>query len=91
MIRRLMTNPAAVVLIVLAVVSVIAIQWSLGVTMHGNEGMNWSGEPSEEQISQMRLNQIAGAVPALAVVVVVSSVLGVLAIASASRRGSPSR
>jgi hypothetical protein len=84
MIRRLVTNPAVVVLVVLAVLAALAVDWGIDTTL-ATQSMSWTGEPSEEQLLALRISQIANILPAPGVLVGVLSVLGILAIAAVTR------
>lgn len=91
MIRRLATNPAAVALVVLLVLCLVGTVW--GVQLNAaDQGISYTGEPTEQQVWQMRILRLAGFVPTIATFVGVAALLGVLVIASASRsRTAPSR
>ncbi len=56
MMRRL--HPAEVALVVLAIVPIVVL-WELLAATQRNTGMSWSGEPSQEVIFTMALNQLA--------------------------------
>lgn len=91
MIRRLATNPAVLVLVVLAVLSVAVAVWGVH-TSATDQGFTTEGGPTEEQLWQFRLMHIASRVPSIVTSVGVAALLGILVIASASRpRIIPSR
>ncbi|RXZ49102.1 hypothetical protein ESP57_09145 [Agromyces fucosus] len=86
MMRRLLANPALIVLAAVVFISVIGTVWGVQMSMTSQDGMSWTGEPSEEQLWQFRLMRISGSLPPIATFVGVAAVLGILVIASASRR-----
>ena len=87
--RRLVGNPAMIVLVAVVLLSVVGTAWGLQMNMSSQGGMGWTGEPSEEQLWQLRLMRISGSLPPIATFVGVAAVLGILVIAFASRRGTP--
>lgn len=87
MIARLLRNPAAVVLVVVAVAAVFVAVWAIG-TLVDDRGMSWSEQPTEEQLAQLRLIQLANVIPAPATVVAVFAVLGVIVIGAVTSRAS---
>ncbi|MEF3402726.1 hypothetical protein [Agromyces sp. CCNWLW203] len=84
MIRRLVSNPAALVLLALVVLGALGVLWGIGVSAV-DQGFSYEGQPSSEQLWQMRVIRIANFVPGPATFVSIASLLGLLAIASASR------
>ena len=88
MIRRLATNPAMLVLVAVVILCVFGTVWGIGMNVSSQGGMSWNGEPSEEQLWQLRLMRISGSLPPIATFVGVAALLGILAIASASGRRS---
>ena len=86
MIRRLAANPAAVVLAVLTLLCLIGTVWGVQKSSAG-EGITTEGEPTAAQMWQMHVMRIAALLPPIVAFVGVAALLGVLAIASASRRG----
>ena len=92
MMRRLGANPALLALVAVVLLCVVGTVWGLQVTLGGQEGMSWTGEPSEEQLLELRLIRIGGSLPPITTFVGIAALLGILAIASASRpRSLPSR
>ena len=91
MIGRLATNPAVIVLVVMVVLSVVGAVWGIQTSV-SDQGITTQGEPTEEQLWQLRLMRVSGSLPPIATFVGVAAVLGILVIASASRRlAAPSR
>ena len=91
MIGRLATNPAVIVLVVLIALSVVGAVWGIQTSV-SDQGITTQGEPTDEQLWQMRLTRIANFLPSIATFVGVAALLGILVIASASRRPTvPSR
>jgi hypothetical protein len=92
MIRRLATNPAALVLVAVVILCVFGTVWGIELNVSSQGGMSWTGEPSEEQLWQLRLIRISGSLPPITTFVGVAALLGILVIASASRpRNAPVR
>lgn len=91
MIGRLATNPAVIVLVILAVLSLVGAVWGIQTSV-SDQGITTQGEPTDEQLWQLRLMRIAALLPSIATFVGVAALLGILVIASASRRPTaPSR
>lgn len=92
MIRRLGTNPALLVLVAVVILCLIGTAWGIEMNVSSQGGMSWTGEPSEEQLWQLRLIRISGELPPITTFVGVAALLGILVIASASRaRNVPAR
>lgn len=85
MIVRLLRNPAVVLLALVAVVAVFSTAWALGVLMT-EQGVSWSGEPSEEQLWALRIIRFADMIAPTATTVAVLAVLGVIIIGAVSSR-----
>lgn len=86
--RRLLRNPAALVLAVTAVASVIAAAWALGMVADYQGGF-WQGVPTEEQIWEQRFIQLAQVTAPYATMLAVSATLGLIIIGAVS--ASPHR
>ena len=85
MIARLLRNPAAVVLLVAVVLSLIAVAWAIGVIVD-QHGFSWTDQPTEEQVLQLRLVRLADTIPRPAAVLAVAATLGLIVIGAASAR-----
>ncbi|WP_056006258.1 hypothetical protein [Agromyces sp. Root1464] len=73
-----------ILLVVVAVLSAVVAVW--GVQMLAtDQGIMTEGEPTEEQLWQLRMIRVANFVPPIGTFVGVAAVLGILVIASASR------
>ena len=87
MIRRLLGNPAFVVLLVLTVIGASVAQWAVGLTVD-DDGFGWSGEPTAEQLMQLNLLRLAQFAATPAAFLAVTAVIGMLALASATASAS---
>lgn len=85
MIRRLVRNPAAIVLAVAVVLSLITAIWTLGVVV-GYEGASWEGQPTEAEIWEQRWIEAIQSIPAPATLLAVSGTLGIIVIGAATAR-----
>ncbi len=90
MTRKLLRNPAALVLAAAVVVSVFAATWALGF-MVDFQGTSWQGEPTEEQLWEQRFFQVAQYIAEPATMLAVSATLGFIIVAAASSRPGPGR
>jgi len=85
MTRRLLRNPAVIVLGALVLLGVLGLNWSMGVLLD-QQSWGWQGNPTEEQLWQMRTSFIAQALPPLAVLTAVIALVGICIVGSATRR-----
>jgi hypothetical protein len=84
-IRRLIRNPAVVPLAVLVLLGILAANWGIGVSVE-DQGLPWTGAPTEAQLWELRLMRIANVIPGPAALLAVVAALGILIVGSATER-----
>ena len=86
MIGRLLRNPAAIALALIAIGAAAAVVWAIGVVVEDTGEIFLNPEPSEAAIAQYRVIQIANAVPGPATLVGVVALLGFIIVGAATSR-----
>lgn len=91
MTRRLLRNPAVLVLATMVVLGILALNWAIDANL-SFQGTTFQvtgadGALLEEQLWQMRIASISQHVPGWATLTAVVALLGIFVVGSASRRG----
>jgi len=85
MTRRLLHNPAVIVLGALVLLGMLGLNWSMGVLLD-QQSLGYEGTPTEEQLWQLRTGFMAQVLPPWAVLTAVTALVGICIVGSATRR-----
>ena len=86
MTRRLLRNPAVIALGALVLLGMLGLNWSMGVLLDDQQSWGYEGNPTEEQLWQLRTGFVAQALPPWAVLTAVTALVGICIVGSATRR-----